>query len=280
MRINRLSVRRKKRGKGPNPLSVAIFYMARYRYLRLVLLGGIVVFGLITAWSMNAHHKVDDFFVEVTASYGYRLKDVVIKGRHFSSKDEILQAIAIPGNGPIFKYKPWVIEERLTKGIPWIKSVQVQRILPGQLIIHITERVPIALLQHQKHFYLVDETGQVIGPRVSGFDNLPVIVGKNSPHQAPKLLKLLEQYPQVLKRLTALVHVQNRRFDLMLNGNLTIKLPEVQIEAALSRLNFLLETKKLNLDEVTVVDLRLPKQLIVKVSKAAAQRLKLKTDAV
>lgn len=280
MRVSRLSVRGKKRGKGPNPISLALFYVVRYPYLRFVLLFFIVTLALATAWQFKVHHMLGEFFIRSTASYGYRLNDVVIKGRHFASKEQILHLMGIPGGGAIFKYSPDVIQESLCKGIPWIKSVQVQRVLPGQIILNITERTPVALWQHQKQFYLVDDSGLVIGQRLPGFEKLPVIVGPNAPQQAPRLLSLLKQYPEVLKRLTGMVHVQNRRFDLMLNGNLTIKLPEIQIEAALARLNFLLEAKKLNLDEVTVVDLRLPKQLIVKVSKAAAERLKLKTAAV
>lgn len=285
MRVSRLKLKGKKGQKRSRiSFSSAFFFLAQHRFFRRSLVSGFVALVLGLTWIFNGfeylYTKTSDIFIASTHSYGYKLSDIIITGRKHTSPQDVLRLINNHHGGPVFKDSVSEIQQRLTSEISWIKKADVRRILPNQLIIEIEERTPIALWQHQKKFYLIDGEGIVIGPQVPGFETLPVVVGQDAPQYAPKILSLLDSYPEVKKRLSALVRVQMRRFDIMLHGKMTIKLPEVQIESALSRLNFLLEARKINLDEVTMIDLRLPKQLIVKVSEKAAKRLKLKTDNV
>ena len=139
------------------------------------------------------------------------------------------------------------------------------------------ERKPIALWHHQQSFFLVDQEGIVItSPNITQFQHLPVVVGADAPVHAPKILALLEKFPEIRKRLSSLVRIRQRRWDLSLENSILVKLPEDSVEDALARLSLLIEQKKISKDETSIVDLRVPKQVILRLSKAAAVRIKIK----
>jgi cell division protein FtsQ len=87
-------------------------------------------------------------------------------------------------------------------------------------------------------------------------------------------MHLLEKFPDLRKRLTALVRVGGRRWDLHLDRTLLIKLPETKVEGALVRLDLLIKQNKVKPAEVSVVDLRVQNQMVMRLSPGAAMRLK------
>ena len=99
--------------------------------------------------------------------------------------------------------------------------------------------------------------------------------------ERPQWLRYLISYSNtnqalIRKKLKTMVWIRQRRWDLNLEGNIQVKLPENKPEAALVRLSFLIEKNKLIAGDVSVVDLRIPKQTILKLSPEAAVRAKIK----
>ncbi len=279
MRVSRLKLSRKKNPKSYF-LAPFLLFLSRFRR-RFFLISPLFIIGALSVtWQFGYIQSFYDSLATKTSDLlsrcGYRFHDIYIQGRTFTTMQEILQAVNMYQGDPSFKYSPSDIKNRLEQ-LPWIAKADVRRELPGALHIHMSERKPIALWQHQQRFYLVDEEGIVIqASMLPQFQHLPIVVGQDAPLQTPKILAMLGHYKEILTRITGIVRMNKRRWDLILHKKLTIKLPETQVEAALARLNFLLEAHKINLDEVTVIDLRLQKQLIAKVSPHAAARLKLK----
>ena len=72
-------------------------------------------------------------------------------------------------------------------------------------------------------------------------------------------------------RLRASILVAERRWNLRLTNGIDVRLPETNIENALDRLVALDRDKKLLSRDITVVDLRLPDRVSVRLSDAAAQ---------
>jgi cell division protein FtsQ len=64
--------------------------------------------------------------------------------------------------------------------------------------------------------------------------------------------------------------VADRRWDLRLTNGIDVQLPESDVAAALDRLVGLDHDKKLLSRDITVVDLRLPDRVTVRLSDAAA----------
>jgi cell division protein FtsQ len=212
--------------------------------------------------------------VNITAKAGFSVDEVLIKGRHYASAERILNIVSVHRGDPLFACNPEAIKKQLEE-YSWVRQATVKRQLPGILFIDIQERQPVALWQHRQRHFLVDEQGVIISSdRLHEFSKLPTIVGGDAPVHAPHILGLLENFPNVRQKMTALVRIGGRRWDLQLNKTVQIKLPEANIEEALVRLSMLMQQKKFNPAEITVIDLRIPNQMVMKLLPTAAVRVK------
>jgi cell division protein FtsQ len=246
------------------------------------LIGGIVGAGVCIAipiifWNSEYPTKIssafDDLFNSVTQKIGFQVRDVLLSGRHYANAQQIREVISLEYGEPIYRYSPQEIREKLEQ-INWIRKASVQRQLPDTLYITLEERKPIALWQHQKKHFLVDEEGIVISSEIPPeFANLPVVVGNDAPIHAPTLLKLLEKFPEIKARITGIVRVGERRWNLQIDQSCDIKLPEEKPEEGLVRFSLLLKNGKIDTKEVSTHDLRLPKQVIMKLTPSAMIRL-------
>lgn len=239
--------------------------------------GIFMVLSLSAAWWFDVPGQIAEKVVENTIGasqkMGFCVRDVMVQGRRFAPTDRILQAVNLKKGDAIFLKSPAAIKEDLEK-IPWVKKASVQRRLPHDLFIDLEERQPIALWQHQKIHYLVDASGVVISnEKLMEFSKLPIIVGGDAPLHAPKILALLDKFPDIQKRVTALVRVGGRRWDLQLDHKITVKLPELKSEEAFARLLLVIQQDKLHASDVSVVDLRLPHQMIMRLSPTGAVKI-------
>jgi cell division protein FtsQ len=229
-------------------------------------------------WWAEYPQKFGNFVVQsmivTTGKLGFCVSDVLMEGRHNAPTDLILKVVNIQRGKPLLSYDPHQIKHQLEE-LPWIRQATVKRQLPNIIYIQLIERQPVALWQHQQRHYLVDEQGVVIsGDHLQAFDKLPIIVGRDAPVHAPHILSLLNKFPEIRNKITALVRVGERRWDLHLDKTLQIKLPEAGLEEALVKLDLLIKQKKVNSKEVSVVDLRVKNQMVMRLSPAAAMRLK------
>ena len=142
------------------------------------------------------------------------------------------------------------------EGLPWVRSASVERMLPDTVLVSVEERRPLALWQHKGQFRLIDQAGDVINiERLDQFGHLLVVVGDGksgdgAPGAAPGLLKVLETQPHMMARVKAAQWVGERRWNLRMEGDIDVRLPEIGAVDAWER-------------DVQVLDLRLPDRLIV-----------------
>jgi cell division protein FtsQ len=90
------------------------------------------------------------------------------------------------------------------------------------------------------------------------------------------MLTLLEKFPLIRQKLTSLTRVRDRRWDLIILGNVHVKLPDENIEKALATLSLLIEQKKVVSGEVSCIDLRIKDKIIMRVTQIAAIGIKMK----
>lgn len=240
-------------------------------------LGGVLVavFGILYAFDYPQHwyQQMMGSVLEMTQKMGFQVVDISVVGRHHTASKDILEKISLNHKDPIFKYSPAEIRERVRQ-VPWVKNAQVQRRLPNALYIKIQERVPLAIWQHNHKHVLVDDEGVTIpGENLKDYKHLPIVVGTHAPLHISKILSLLVKNPEIQPRVTALVWVGGRRWNLQLDKRIDVKLPEENVEAALTCLKKVLEQEKINFKEVKVIDLRLPNQTTLRLSGAAEMHL-------
>ena len=156
--------------------------------------------------------------------------------------------------------------------MPWVKKAEVTRILPGKLKIQLEEREPFALWQQDGKVRLIDETGHVITSRgLANYAHLPMVVGQGADTKAMDLYSLLEEFPELAARVKTAVHVGDRRWDLIFDNGVRVKLPEAAPAAYDSQMAWqkfasLQAEYRLLEREVSVIDMRLPDRMILRVS--------------
>ncbi len=204
-------------------------------------------------------------------TFGFGIREIRVEGGSRLSDSEVTKILDITPSSSAFTINTEETRQRFLD-IPWIKTASVRLIMPGTLEVNVTERTPYALWQLGGDVLMIDKDGRQIGPyNDQRFSGLPLIVGKGADAQATKLLSALEQYPALQSRLRAAIYVANRRWNLKLSEGTDIKLPEQNFETALSKLAELDKKDALLNRDISIVDLRLPDRVIVRLSEAAAK---------
>ncbi|HZT18170.1 MAG TPA: cell division protein FtsQ/DivIB [Dongiaceae bacterium] len=216
-----------------------------------------------------AWRRIDDRILAASAEAGYRLRQVVVEGRQNTPRELLLARLGVHRGQPLLAIDPADMKARLA-GLGWVRQVTVERRLPDELCIHITEAVPAAIWQQSGSFRLIDREGHVIDDSdVARFARLPVVVGEHAPEHTADLLAMLAREPDLASRVRAAVWVGERRWNLHFDNGVDVKLPADSPQAAWSLLARLQREQSLLARDVSVIDMRLPDRLVVRLGPAA-----------
>lgn len=128
----------------------------------------------------------------------------------------------------------------------------------GVLQVLITERVPVAVWRTEDGLTLVDETGHRVAGLLARADraDLPLIAGEGADTATPEALELIAAAGPLTPRIRGLVRMGERRWDIVLDRNQRILLPEKNPVQALERLLALDHAQDLMNRDILTVDLR------------------------
>ncbi len=141
----------------------------------------------------------------------------------------------------------------------------------GVLQVLITERVPALVWREGDRIEMLDATGA----RVAGLSarddrpDLPLIAGEGADRAAAEALDLFSIAQGITPRLRGLVRVGDRRWDLVLDRNQKIMLPEQNAPAALERLIALDKAEDLLARDILTVDLRNDQRPVLRLAPSA-----------
>ena len=128
----------------------------------------------------------------------------------------------------------------------------------GVLQVSITERVPVAVWRTETGLMLVDEAGHRVAGLLSRTDrpDLPLVAGEGADRAMPEALAIYDAAGPLLPRIRGLVRVGERRWDLVLDRNQRVLLPEKNPVQALERLLALDHVQDIMNRDILSVDLR------------------------
>ncbi len=242
-----------------------IGFLARLGFL-IVFVSAVLIVGIVgwhSGWPARKAQQLKEASLELTRMAHFEVKDIVVKGRRQSSKEEIFDALGAGPGTPIFAVDMAEAVERLGR-LPWTSSVIVERRLPDTLVVFLTERVPLARWQQNDRFFVIDTEGQVLTTaRAEDFAELPLVVGSGAERDARHLLELLAFYPAIKEKVTAAVRVGQRRWDLHLSPKIVVRLPEENPGKALRRLLSLMTDEKILNRDIVAIDLRIEGRLAI-----------------
>ena len=239
-----------------------------------------------TAWHNNAFKKISVYVsseaLTRSANAGFIVKDILVTGRKQVSAEELLESLSVKQGMPIFGFNIADAEQSLSN-IPWVQSATISRRLPNTIVVQLQERAPAALWQHDKKIFLIDKDGTVLSASdLDQWHQLPLVVGSGAEKNVTQLLGFLQAEPAIATEFVSAVRIENRRWDLHLKNDVTVKLPEQDTELALSRLAALTKDKNILARNIASIDLRQPERIMVapavsEKTKANAKTANIKT---
>jgi len=234
--------------------------------------------GAVIGWTVQsgraaeAWTRLSQGAVQMTADAGLRIEDVTVAGRVHTRPDALLDRVDVRRGAPILAVDLAATRERLLS-LPWVADARIERRLPDTLHIALDERRPLALWQRDRELTLVDDGGVAIeGQDLRQFHDLPIIIGDEAPQRAAAALAMLSAEPDLGKRVRALTWVGGRRWTVRLDNGMDVQLPELDPAGAWTHLATLAREHGVLERDVVTIDLRIPDQLIMRVTPAARQR--------
>jgi len=146
----------------------------------------------------------------------------------------------------------------------------------GILQVEITERIPAAVWRVGREIELLDAQGHrvaVISSRTKRAD-LPLLAGVGAELYVPEALAILAAAGPVADRVRGLVRIGERRWDLVLDRNQRILLPEAGPVAALEQVMAPHEAQDLMARDIIAVDMRNPARATLRMVPDAVEDLR------
>ena len=181
---------------------------------------------------------------------------------------------AVPVEFPIssFDLDLAALREMVTQ-LPGVKQASL-RIKPGGLLqVSVEPRVAVAIWRTEDGLVLVDLDGNTIGKIENRADrtDLPLLVGDAANTRVAEALELFRTATPLNTRLRGLVRMGARRWDVVLDRDQRIMLPETQPVQALERVIALENAQEVLSRDVARVDMRLAQRPTVQMNKEDTQ---------
>jgi cell division protein FtsQ len=195
---------------------------------------------------------------------GLEVREVVVEGRVNTPRELIRAAVGVERGDPMLAFSPGEARERLMT-IAWVENADVERHLPGTILVRLTERTPFAIWQSQGRFSIIDRQGRVVtSDTLDAFGPLPLVVGVGAEKHGAALYDLLQAHRPILERTQAMVRVGERRWNLKLHSGTDVLLPEGQEAPALNRLAELHARNALLDRPLVAIDMRLADRMVLR----------------
>jgi cell division protein FtsQ len=114
-----------------------------------------------------------------------------------------------------------------------IDNLTIKRQYPDTIKIIVKEKQPIAIWQNEQKFLYITEDGSTMTIRkIEDVDKFIIITGKNAPTNTPDLINFLDINDEIKKSITSAIWVGDRRWNIKINEDTVIMLPENNPEIA------------------------------------------------
>ena len=195
------------------------------------------------------------------------------------SSDELANEIReiLPLDFPVsyfdldIKYLHKVVNE-----IPAVASAAIKVSVGGVLQINVTEKSPAFIWRKDNVMSVIDETGSFIRIANSRVDypKLPLVVGEAADLAVSEISSLMQANEYFKDHVRAFIRVGERRWDLILENNVRIMLPQREFLAAFDRLMLMNEAGSLLSGRLSNIDMRLVARPTVRVDTVSVDPLR------
>ena len=216
-------------------------------------------------------------FYNYSAGLGFKIDDIIITGRNKTAKQDILNALQLSRETNILNLDLRDLQQKVEQ-LPWVRHAVVKRrFFPNIIQIDIRERQVQSIWQLDHKFRPIDGEGNVIEADYTPDHPILLIVGEGAPENITALMKSITDDQNIFQRIKVANYISGRRWNIVLDdveNGITVKLPEKHIDEAWKKLLKLNTTQGLLKRKLTIIDLRFPNKVIVKLGKMTPEERK------
>ena len=216
-------------------------------------------------------------FYNYSAGLGFKIDDIVITGRDKTAKQDIINALQLSRETNILNLDLRDLQQKVEQ-LPWVRHAVVKRrFFPNIIQIDIRERQVQSIWQLDHKFRPIDGEGNVIEADYTPDHPILLIVGEGAPENITALMKSITDDQNIFQRIKVANYISGRRWNIVLDdveNGITVKLPEKHIDEAWKKLLKLNTTQGLLKRKLTIIDLRFPNKVIVKLGKMTPEERK------
>ena len=165
---------------------------------------------------------------------------------------------------------------KIVNEIPAVASAAIKISAGGVLQINVAEKSPSFIWRKDNIMSVIDETGSFIRIANSRVDypKLPLVVGEAADLAVSEISSLMQANEYFKDHVRAFIRVGERRWDLILENNVRIMLPQREFLAAFDRLLLMNEAGSLLSGRLSNIDMRLVVRPTVRVDTVSVDPLK------
>ncbi len=226
----------------------------------LVLLGALFASGIIG----RTYHAIGRGIDTLTADAGFGISEIHITGNRRTPYSQVLEVLGMKPGQSIFSADLWRARTHLAR-LDWIASAEIHRRYPDAIFVTLVEKRPFALWQAppdakgEALIWVVERNGGLITTHdVEKFRRLPKLVGAGAPGTAADLVDAVASHRAVAARIAAYARQSERRWNLILDDGVVVKLPESGWQKEIDALEHLIIDGGILERDVTEIDLRSP----------------------
>ena len=222
----------------------------------------IIIFSALL-YIYNNHNKVENLIINsiknFSYSYNYNFQFYEIYGLNRIKKKEISDIVQPYIDSSIFLLPLDKISNSILEN-NWVNTLELKTNYKNKLFITVEEYQPIGIYHFNSNKYYFNSKGKIIDYIDITDENIKFIIftGKSSTSKASKLLTVIDTLKsEFRKEIIQAKFIENRRWDLLLEGNVLIKLSEDNLQKSIE--NFFKLTNNLSRNDfidIKIIDLR------------------------
>jgi cell division protein FtsQ len=228
----------------------------------LSICAGLIIFVLVAALFAGGyvgrtlrsfHHGVD----AVTDEAGFGIQDIRVAGNSRTPAATIAAALGLERGQSIFGVDLKAARRRLM-ALDWIADAEVRRRYPDSISVQVVEKIPFALWRSPDGLYVINREGEIITSKnLPAFAKFPKVVGPGANH-GEEIVDAIASHRVLAARVSVIERVGDRRWNLVLDDGVVVKLPEKDWQKQLDTLEHLIIDKGVLERDILEIDLRSP----------------------
>ncbi len=247
----------------------------------------LLVVGGLTLWFSSQDHraavttKVADLRTAVENRPEFMVKFLAIDGASQPVADAVRKMLPVQLPASSFRLDLDRFR-KLIEAVDAVESASVKVGAGGVLNVAVTERKPAILWRTEASLEMLDATGHRVATLLdrTARPDLPVIAGVGAEENVPEALAVLGAAGPVLPHVRGLVRVGDRRWDLVLDRDQRVMLPETDPVRAVEQAIAIDAAEDLFTRDVATLDLRNAARPTVRLTAHAVAEMQKLTEEV